>query len=197
VLYKRNKVGVRFVPTFTRVSADPNAVAIIKNGIGFAPDGDAECKDILGVQGSAFYTADTLNVYYVALAITGRNCAIKQTPTNCPGTDFEKGDGNITYIGTKANRASLAHEFGHAFGLRPGPCGGHTNGLAGFGPKNIMRGGGDGNRDQFTLGQVFRMNTQSDPWDGTMLIRNGLRPGPGRACPPLTTDPTCPPLNAN
>lgn len=191
-LYKRNKVGVQFVPTFTPVSGA--AVATINDSVAHTPDDDIECKDVPGVQSSGFYTANTLNVYYVTLDITGRNCAIKQTPTNCPGTDFEKGDGNITYIGTKANRASLAHEFGHAFGLRPGPCGGHTNAVPGFGPKNIMWAEGDRNRDQFTLGQVFRMNTHRDKWGGTMLINNGLRAGPGRRCPPLTSNATCPAL---
>ncbi len=193
-LYKRNKVGVRFVPTFNPVSGD--AVATINNSIG--PDGlDLECKDIPGVQGSGFYTANTLNVYYVTLATTGRNCAIKRTPKNCPGTDFEKGDGNITYIGTNANLASLAHELGHAFGLRPGPCGGHTNAVADFTPENIMWSEGDGNRNRFTLGQVFRMNTHTDQWGGTMLIKNGLRLGPGRPCPPLTTNATCPALKTD
>jgi hypothetical protein len=192
LLYRQNKVGVHFVPTFVPVSGA--AVATINNSVALAGS-DIECKDVPGVQASGFYTANTLNVYYVTLGITGRNCAIKQTPTSCPGTDFEYGDGNITYIGTAANRAALAHEFGHAFGLRPGPCGGHTNGLAGFGPNNIMWGGGDGNRDQFSLGQVFRMNTHSDQWGGTMLIQNGLRPGPGRKCPPTEISAICPALN--
>jgi hypothetical protein len=196
VLYKRNKVGVRFVPTFTPVTGA--ALATINDSVGLSPDGtDIECKNIPGVQGSSFYTAKRLNVYYVTLAITGRNCAILQTPTSCPGTGSPRGDGNITYIGTAANRASLAHEFGHAFGLRPGPCGGHTNTVSGFGSKNIMWGGGDANRDRFTLGQVFRMNTHRDEWGGTMLIENGLLPGPGRQCPPSAASATCPVLKTD
>src|SRR5262249_22766238 len=35
----------------------------------------------------------------------------------------------------------------------------------------------------------------ADEWGGTMLIANGLRPGPGRACPPLSTSDICPPLS--
>ena len=35
-------------------------------------------------------------------------------------------------------------------------------------------------REHFSLGQAFRMNTQADEWGGTMLIANGLRPGPGQ-----------------
>lgn len=196
VLYRRNKVGVKFVAIFKNVSGDANAVTTIGDGVLAPTPTNISCTDaITALQASAFYTANRLNVYYVNLVFTGRNCAIKQTPQDCGNlAAYPEADGNITYIGTSANRASLAHEFGHAFGLRPGPCGGHTDTVAGFGPKNIMWGGGDGNRNRFTLGQVFRMNTHTDQWGGTMLIKNGLRPGPGRACPPLTSNATCPAL---
>jgi hypothetical protein len=193
LLYKRNKVGVQFLPTFTRVAN--SVVATINNGIRLSASGDPRCDDLAGVQASGSYTPNTLNVYYVAFAFTGRNCAIKQTPPDCASAStFSAGDANITYLGSNANRATLAHEFGHAFGLRPSPCGGHTNGLPGFGPRNIMWGGGDAQRDRFTLGQVLRMNTQVDQWGGTMLIQNGLRAGPGRACPLQTGDAACPAL---
>ena len=46
-----------------------------------------------------------------------------------------KGDANITFIGGNANLATLAHEIGHAFGLRPGDQGGHTNNFQGFDEK--------------------------------------------------------------
>ena len=105
------------------------------------------------------------------------------------------GNGNINRIGTTANIASLTHEIGHAFGLRPADSGGHTNALPGFGSNNIMQGGGLPTRDHFSLGQAFRMNTHSDAFGGTMLIQNGLRPGPGRTCLPLTTNSMCPALN--
>ena len=105
-----------------------------------------------------------------------------------------KGDANVTFIGGNANLATLAHEIGHAFGLRPGDQGGHTNNLQGFDENNVMWGGGSQARSHFSLGQAFRMNTQADEWGGTMLIANGLRPGPRRACPPQTTSDICPPL---
>jgi hypothetical protein len=196
VLYRQNKVGVKFHATFKDVSGDATAVTTIGNGVSAPTPTNISCTDaITALQRSAFYTRKTLNVYYVNLVFTGRNCAIKQTPTDCTNfAGFPEGDGNITYIGTSANRASLAHEFGHAFGLRPGPCGGHTETVAGFGPENIMWGGGDGDRSRFTLGQVFRMNTHTDRWGGTMLLKNELRPGPGRACLPLKASATCPAL---
>jgi hypothetical protein len=178
LLYAVNKVGVQFEPTYTNVSGNPNAVATIGTG----------CGSVAAVRGSAFYTQNTLNVYYVGGvngAFTGVNCA-RSNP----------GDGNINYIGTIANVATLPHEIGHAFGLRPSDQGGHTNGVAGFGDNNIMSAGGPATRDLFTLGQAFRMNTHTDQWGGTMLINNGLRPGPGRPCAPLAPPSfTCPVLD--
>jgi hypothetical protein len=38
------------------------------------------------------------------------------------------------------------------------------------------------------------MNTHTDQWGGSMLIKNGLRPDPGRPCPPLAVSRTCPAL---
>jgi predicted Zn-dependent protease with MMP-like domain len=195
LLYEKNKVGVRFKPTHKNVSDNPDAVRIIKEGIGTSDDGEYECQNIRGLQESAFYVAKTLNVYYIRRAITGRNCAIKSAIT------MVRGDGNITYIGTSANRATLAHELGHAFGLRPADDGGHTNPgdehLPGFGPDNIMTGGGKSSRKHFSAGQVFRMNTHADRWGGTMLINNGRRPGPGRNCPPSAENPKCPALKTD
>lgn len=175
LLYGQNKIGVQFTATYNDVSGNPNAVGTI---------GTVSCGAIAAIQASAFYTPNTLNIYYVNGAFTGANCA-RTVPV---------GDGNISYMGTLANLASLPHEIGHAFGLRPADQGGHTNGLAGFGNNNIMWGGGPATRDAFTLGQAFRMNTHTDGWGGTMLINDGLRPGPGRACPPLTTSSICPAL---
>jgi len=176
LLYSVNKVGVQFTATQNDVSGNADAVTIIGNT-------DA-CSTVAAIKGSAFFTPNRLNIYYVNGAFTGVNCA-RAVP----------GDGNISHVGTIANLATLTHEIGHAFGLRPAGSGGHTNGLAGFGSNNIMQGGGLPTRDHFSLGQAFRMNTHSDAFGGTMLIQNGLRPGPGRACAPLTTNNICPALN--
>jgi hypothetical protein len=189
-IYKMNKVGVKFIPSFHDVSSNQTAAAAIGNS----------CDAISAIRASSWYTPKTLNIYYVN--------EIKPPPefppnTSIPGLNCDhfgdghlNGDADITFIAPRplANRASLAHEIGHAFGLRPGSQGGHVNGLNGFDQKNLMWGGGGPDRDHLTLGQVFRMNTQADEFGGTVLIANGLRPGPGRACPPLITSTTCPPL---
>jgi hypothetical protein len=201
LLYRKNMVGVRFVPKITKISdasTDPNAVRVISDGIRLASN-DLVCQNLGAIKGREFHEAGTLNVYYVAKEFTGRNCAILATPPICTtdATAFPGGDANITFIGSKATSTSLAHEFGHAFGLRPRDCGAHTDGLKGFGPDNIMAAGGGDERVQFSLGQVFRMNTIMDRWGGTMLIANRLRPGPGRECPlnrPRSA--TCPALDA-
>lgn len=195
-LYRKNRVGIHFVFTVHDVSADAVAVGIIDGGIGL-PQGsnNPECRNIEKLQESAFYTRKTLNVYYVALETTGRNCAFKLPPKDCQSVKKQpEADGNITYIGAKAHRGVLAHEFGHAFGLRPGPCGGHTNDMKGFNKNNIMWVSENEDMDHFSLGQVFRMNTHTDQWGGSMLIKNGLRPDPGRQCPPRAASRTCPAL---
>jgi len=184
-IYRQNKVGVKFVPTPHSVSDNATAVATIGNS----------CNAIGAIRSSVWYTQKTLNIYYVndvkspadQSSVQGLNC-------DRFGDGHIKGDANITFIGKLADIATLAHEIGHAFGLRPGDDGGHTNGLWGFDERNIMWGLGGPKRDRFTLGQVFRMNTQLDEWGGSMLIANGLKQGPGRACPPRFEGDRCPPL---
>ncbi len=56
---------------------------------------------------------------------------------------------------------------------------------------------GKGRRHHFSAGQVFRMNTHDDEFNGTMLIKNGQRGHTGRKCPPLRTSADCPPLEAD
>jgi hypothetical protein len=185
LVYERNKVGIQFVPEYENVPVDSRQ--IIDDGIVIRSDGAFECRNLRPIQQSRFYVPKTLNVYYIREVITGRNCAISPP----------SGDGNISFIGSSANTATLAHEFGHAFGLRPADEGGHTDGLSGFTSHNLMAGFGTAARKALTAGQVFRINTQADQWGGTMLIRNGLRPGPGLKCPPLAASEECPPLDAD
>jgi hypothetical protein len=199
-LFRANKVGVHFVPAINRLPDDK--IDAIARGVATRSNHDIYCTDQMSKVGaSGFYTAKALNVYYVNVAITGRNCAIRDVPGDCDckcalGKPAD-GDANITYIGNKATATSLAHEIGHAFGLRPGNCAGHTNDVKGFGPDNIMWAGGGLKRKHFTLGQVFRMNTQQDKWGGSMLIGNGLRPEVKRKCPPNVTSDTCPALTTD
>jgi hypothetical protein len=187
-IYAQNKVGVQFVPTYHLVYGDPNAVATIGKS----------CDSIGWIRRSAWYTPHTLNIYYVHKITPPPELAspgVQDVPgLNCDhfGDGVIKGDANITFIGGSANLATLAHEVGHAFGLRLGKEGGHTNGLKGFDKNNVMWGGGSPTRSHFSLGQAFRMNTQADEWGGTMLIANGLRPELSRACPPLRTSDICP-----
>jgi hypothetical protein len=183
LLFEKNKVGIQFDPKYERVSAE--AVPTIEGGFKIDDEDDTyRCRNLRQVQRSGFYVRKTLNVYYINQAATGRNCAITRGG----------GDGNIIYIGTAANRATLTHEFGHAFGLRPGDAGGHTEENPDFTSGNIMAAGGTGRRHLFSAGQVFRMNTYNDERHGTMLLKNGHSTGAGRNCPPLTTNTNCPDL---
>jgi hypothetical protein len=196
-IYAQNKVGVQFVATFNNVYDNPNAVATIGKS----------CDSIGWIRMSAWYTPRTLNVYYVkTITLPAELASQRPDDQKTPGLTCDrfgdgsiKGDANIIFISQRGNLATVAHEIGHAFGLRPGPEGGHTNDsnnkfLEGFDSNNLMAGGGPPTRSHLSLGQAFRMNTQADEWGGTMLIANGLRPGPGRACRPLTTSDMCPPL---
>jgi len=169
------------VPTYQDVAFNTVSVATIGNG----------CDAIGAIRISPWYTLNRLNIYYV------KGPLLQDTPgLNCDhfGDGNIRGDANITFISARANLAALAHEIGHAFGLRTGIEGGHTNQLKGFDDNNVMWGGGKSTRSHFSLGQAFRMNTQADEWGGTMLIANGLRSGPGRACPPLAASDSCPAL---
>ena len=194
-LFRRNRAGVRFagsVRKFSEVSADSSASRIVREGIRRdTASNDLVCEKLGAIRGREFNSPDRLNVYYVDDSFTGRNCAILATPSACTGdaAAFPAGDGNISFIGTRATVVTLSHELGHAFGLRPSRCGAHTNDLPGFSKDNIMavpppNTPRDGDtRSSFSLGQVFRMNTQEDGWGGTMLIKNRSRQSPVRECP--------------
>jgi hypothetical protein len=185
LLFEQNRVGVEFKPTYRRVTGE--AVEAIEQGFRVDDDKSMHCQNLRRVQQSGFYERGALNVYYSNQGGTGKICAKKR----------DGGDPNIIYIGTFANRATLAHEFGHAFGLRPGDEGGHTENDPAFTDGNIMNTDGKGRRHHFSAGQVFRMNTHDDEFNGTMLIKNGQRDRTGRKCPPLKTNADCPPLEAD
>ena len=165
LLYNTNNVGVRFNATFNDVSGNPAAVTAIGTG----------CANAGGLAGTAFHTANTINLYYVDGAFTGVNCAANR---------------NVNYIGTTANLGSAPHEIGHAYGLRPSGSGGHTNDLPGFGNNNIMWGGGPGTRNHFSVGQAFRINVS----DISRLNLNGTRTGGTRTCAPNSVSNLCPEL---
>lgn len=202
ILYTENMVGFNFIPTFENVSGDPEKVKIIESAL-VTIKKNHDCSKVENLKKATVdvFRVNTLNVYYVKRdGFDGRNCAIMDSPKLCrhPELDeFPKKDGNVTFIGAGLNLPRLAHELGHAFGLRPAVCGGHVDKLPSF-ENNIMGGGGD-KRNWFSLGQVFRMSTQEDKWGGSMIIANKLRPvQDGRPCHLLPLDAStesCPPLN--
>jgi hypothetical protein len=179
--------------------APSNAAEIVDAGIS---DGQfADCVGLAPIRAQPFYIAKTLNVYYVNTPLlAGRNCAIKVVPTEATcftsaQGDSVRADGNMTFIGPSANPTTLAHELGHAYGLRPISCGAHTSGPD-F-PDNIMTPDDSSSTDpriEFTLGQVFRMNTHKDAWGGTMLIPNNIPTRVPRPCNPRRSDAGCPKL---
>ena len=201
-LFIDNRVGVNLVWTVRNVTtvpnAPPNAVDIVNAGVG--DDLFADCLDLASIQHQPFYVANTLNVYYVNKPWTGRNCAIKVVPGLCitsPSPPFVKADANITFIGTDSNPTTMAHELGHAYGMRPasGP-GGHV-GPPDFPAANIMFPSGSTStvpRSLLTLGQVFRMNIHSDGWGGSMMLQNNTTGRSPRPCFPQLFDAACPQL---
>ncbi len=170
-LYNSNNTGIVFNAAQQNVSG--NAVALA--AIGGAANRCSAAR-LAALQGSAFYVNNQLNVYYINGAFTASNCTA---------------DRNVVHVGTVANIASLAHEFGHSFSLFGNAAtGGHTNGLAGFGNNNIMWAAGPAARSRFSIGQAFRFNMDVN----SSLNVNGVRTGPTRTCQALTTSVTCPAL---
>lgn len=110
-----------------------------------------------------------LNIYVVAAAAGfGAHCRRK------PGELVEV----IFLMQTRHSPALLAHEIGHALSLwKPGKFG-HTEDLKGFGTSNVMLGweadDKSENRDQFSLGQGFRMNVDEDSWLNHSASMNAL-----------------------
>jgi hypothetical protein len=198
-LYRENMVGLQLVPTIRKlsdVSSESDAFQTVRDGINNAGNTCLDGIDVIKTK--PFYTAKTLNVYYVDKQFTGKNCAIKESPFPCPTnpSSFDAGDANITFVGIQANPTTVAHEIGHAFGLRPAACDGHTEGVTTIAKDNLMCTGTTCNPDRttFTPGQVFRMNTHTDFWGGTMLIPNNIPGRTPRACAPNTADKLCPAL---
>ena len=198
-LYIENRVGVRFVPTVRKladVTTDSNPGSVVDGGISVS---GSHCLALPPIQAKPYYTPNTLNVYYVNKPFRGRNCATKATPTDCllDPVLHPPGDANIIFIGSGAATTSLAHEIGHAYGLRPAWCDGHTENVVGIPADNLMNALGGDERSTLTLGQVFRMHTHADPWGGTMLIRNNYPTRVGRTCMPNLFSATCPALTVD
>jgi hypothetical protein len=104
-----------------------------------------------------------LNVYYAT--VTGLN-------------GFECDNGGVIVIFTTANNETLSHEIGHALDMRHYAAG----------SDNIMWSVGISGRDNFTIGQAFRMNLNP----GSALNIFGPRSGPTRNCADSAIDVDCP-----
>ena len=194
-IYGDQRAGVRFVPTIQKVtnSADQQTV---RNGVNST---GTTCLNLAAIKGTTFYTPNTLNVYYVNKTFRGKNCAIAPSPPLCTSdaTTYPPGDANITFIGSTAATTSLAHEIGHAFGLRPAACDGHTENRTDMLWDNLMNALGADERKTLTLGQIFRMYTHDDAWGGSMLLKNNIPGGVGRSCVPNVYGATCPELSVD
>jgi len=167
-LFQENRTGIRFSPGYPDITDLSGANTLIMKQ---CPAG----KRVEDLQNSVWYDPGKLNIYFVAAAFTGSAC-------------FE--DHNMIYVGTTAASDTLAHEFGHAFGLRPGNAGGHAKPELGFASDNIMFPYMQGSRSRFSMGQTYRLNAHS----GSMLNINGHRSGLEFDCPPLLTNAECPEL---
>lgn len=199
-LFAKNRAGIQFDPDFRRAPQE------LATRIASAVD---KCGPAASIKRQGkWYIHGRLNVYYadgLPADDPGRNCAIKTSPPSCQASEdlsrYPRLDGNFTIVNSGTAPFTLAHELGHAFGLRPSWCHGHVNGLPpAFGHENIMFAGTHWpeRRKMFTLGQIFRINTQVDRWGGTMLIANGLRPKTdGRRCRPNAWTDKCPRLDTN
>lgn len=169
LLYNTNNAGISFNATFTDVSANAAAGAVITNGF------SCQAAENTALTGSAFFTPGRINVYYVDRAFTGFNCTAVR---------------NIMFIGTTSNNQSLAHEIGHSFSLSHTNIDGTVNPQAGFSAQNLMIGGG-AMRTNITEGQEFRMNVNAT----STLNTNGVRTDATRNCPDATSSDQCPNLS--
>jgi hypothetical protein len=144
-----NKAGLVFDARTPDLSSNPVA----------STSALAWCPILPAFKLAGLFDADRLNVYYSDLPATGQFC----------------GSGsNAIFVGSFANLATLAHEFGHAFTLQHVSVGGQSA----FGTDNLMNGGGPPTRNHVSLGQAFRCNVDS----GSALNANGWRTGPSRPC---------------
>ena len=168
-IYDENKTGITFSPVVVKTAPNDFFTRSLLS---------ASCVGANAVPAS-LHVAKQLNVYYIDTPMTGETC----------DPAYES-----IYIGTFANKATLAHEFGHALSLHGDTStGAHVDGLAGysFSPDNVMWGGGGPARHLFSLGQAFRFNI--DP--ASLLNSTGVRNGVTRPCQALVSSDACPRLD--
>lgn len=192
-LYGANRAGIRFsLAGVTSYSGTPAA---------------SKCEDVAAlVAAPGMYDPKVVNVYYVtqvngADSFLGYNCYDKSIVVGGLTAIGE----NIIFLAAHRVPTTLAHELGHALGLR-GPVE-HTSTAGGFTDKNLMMGAvpwaQQALQDHFSLGQIYRMSFDQSSWinhaapttlastrQGTTLT---CQPSPagvvGQPCPPLVLDP--------
>jgi hypothetical protein len=180
-IFAANRAGIAFSLVDSVTVTDGQALAAIGN--------DCFTANAL----TTHYVADVINVYYVEELqdIRGVECGARRT------------EQNAIYVSWTAHSSStLAHELGHLLSLTL-PRDGHTDALSGFDLINVMASGlSDADargRDQFTIGQVFRMNTDSASWlnratNGGQRVRDVSAPRLACQCQIDSTVPPCPGL---
>jgi len=192
--YNENRVGVQFMASVQDLTGvNGNSVASVANTIG------NDCSTVEAIQSSQWYKPGRLNVYYVEAQLPSDTA--DHPSVQCG--DAPRAGSNIIFVTTTADQATLAHEIGHAYGLRPAAPGGHVNYYAdsgGFGSgSNIMWGFGGSGRDHLTIGQVFRMNVHpasmlnvncDSQW--STAAGDCERREPTRYCETTQVDVTCP-----
>jgi hypothetical protein len=164
-LYNTLNTGIGFdydPSTDLRIVSDPTQVAAIVTAVnGVVTSGLCSTGAITG--DPSIRQAGRLNVYYAT--VTGLN-------------GFECDNGGVIVMFTTANNETLSHEIGHAFDMRHYAAG----------SDNIMWSSGITGRNNFTIGQAFRMNL--NPRSALNVF--GPRSGPTRDCADTAITSTCP-----
>lgn len=164
-LYNTMNTGIGFdydPAADLEIVSDPTQVSTIVTTVnGVVASGMCSTAGITG--DPAIHRGGRLNVYYAT--VTGLN-------------GFECDNGSVIVMFTTANNETLSHEIGHALDMRHYAAG----------SDNIMWSVGIAGRDNFTIGQAFRMNLNP----GSALNVFGPRSEPTRNCANTTVDSTCP-----
>ena len=145
------------------------------------------CAQVDLLQGSALYDAARINVYLVSSILHDGDHTARGYNCYEPGEGNTNGAPNIVYISVlRHSTTTLAHELGHALGLR-GKCG-HAGSaklvkIPGLDSSNVMwtRLVSSSVRKQihFALGQGYRMNAHANSWAnaaGAAVSAPGVEP---------------------
>jgi hypothetical protein len=197
-LYAMNRAGIVF-KSLSTLAYSPTQGTVIGEG----------CVNAAGLAqaGASLYDPGAINVYYVSKVdgsnyLFGYNCYAKSIVVGGSNAIAE----NIIYLSLASRpTTTLAHELGHALGLRGSV--GHTFGVPGFTNRNLMMSGLDlatqNLQDHFSLGQGYRMSLDQLSWlnhtrpNGAAPIRTGddrpcqltVAATASDPCPPLALDP--------